>query len=185
MSVLRGIVLVCRFRREGLAEFDSSRNAFLASLAPLIAFPLVGALMVAQLGLISAAISSFLTSLIALLAPLLISEMFARRWGVGERWLHFAVASNWSQCITPILFGVLRAASWIMVQLGVLPSDDGALVGLLMVVLIYALAVQWFVVRHGLALSRGQTALLVFGSDLVTGALVMTPTLLMAALSNG
>ena len=56
---------------------------------------------------------------------------------------------------------------------------------LLMVVLIYALAVQWFVVRNGLGLSRGRTALLVFGSDLVTGALVMTPQLLMAGLNPG
>lgn len=42
-SVLRGILLIGRGRREGLAEFGSSRDAFLASLAPLLAFPLVGA----------------------------------------------------------------------------------------------------------------------------------------------
>ena len=36
-------LLIGRGRREGLAEFGSSRDAFLASLAPLLAFPLVGA----------------------------------------------------------------------------------------------------------------------------------------------
>lgn len=185
MSVLRGLVLISRFRREGLAEFEANRSAFLASLAPLIAFPLVGALMVAQLGMFFAAISSFLSSLIALLAPLLISEAFARRWGVGERWLGFAVASNWSQCIMPVLFGVMRIAAWVLVEIGVLPSDEDVVVGLLMMVLIYALAVQWFVVRHGLGLSRGRTTLLVLGSDLVTGALVMTPQLIMAGLNPG
>ena len=185
MSVVRGLALICRFRKAGLAEFEASRHAFLASLAPLIAFPLVGALMVAQMGLLFAAASNFLASLIALLAPLLISEALSRRWGVGERWLGFAVASNWSQCIVPILFGVMRVAAWMLVQIGVLASDEEFVVGLLMVVLIYALAVQWFVVRNGLGLSRGRTALLVFGSDLVTGALVMTPQLLMAGLNPG
>jgi hypothetical protein len=183
MSVLRGIFLVGRFRRDGLAEFEGSRNAFLASLAPLIAFPLVGAAMVAGLGMIVEAATSFLASLVGLLTPLLISEVFARRWGVGERWLRFATASNWSQCIVPVVFGAMWVAAWMLVQIGVLPPDDSVVMGILLVVLVYALAVQWFVLRHGLGLSRGRATLLMLGSGLVTGALVMAPQMLSALTS--
>ena len=69
MSVVRGIVRVARFRVEGLAEFDASRNGFLNSLAPLLAFPLVGSLLeLSQNGVIDA-LSDLLASVVALLAP--------------------------------------------------------------------------------------------------------------------
>ncbi len=41
-SVLRGIIRVARGRPDGIDQFAGTSQAFLASLAPLIAFPLVG-----------------------------------------------------------------------------------------------------------------------------------------------
>jgi hypothetical protein len=41
--IMRGLWLLARGRRAGIAEFGNSTDALAASLAPLIAFPLVGA----------------------------------------------------------------------------------------------------------------------------------------------
>ena len=41
--ILRGLFLMARGAKSGIKEFDNSMDAFTASLAPLIAFPLVGA----------------------------------------------------------------------------------------------------------------------------------------------
>ena len=41
-SILVGIFRLARGRADGLGQFGATREAFLASLAPLIAFPLVG-----------------------------------------------------------------------------------------------------------------------------------------------
>ena len=41
--ILRGLLLLARGGRAGMKEFDNSADALAASLAPLIAFPLVGA----------------------------------------------------------------------------------------------------------------------------------------------
>ena len=44
-SVLIGILRIARGRADGIACFGSSPQAFLSSLAPLLAFPLVGAVL--------------------------------------------------------------------------------------------------------------------------------------------
>ncbi|MGC8470154.1 MAG: hypothetical protein ACP5NI_09650, partial [Acetobacteraceae bacterium] len=67
-SIPRGILLLARGKAQGLAEFDSSREAFLASLAPWIAFPLVASLLLALRGGLLLAAEEFLATLCALLA---------------------------------------------------------------------------------------------------------------------
>ena len=69
--------------------------------------------MVAQ-GKTEDAATDFLATLIALLAPPVISQALARRWGRQERWFRFATAINWCQWALPLLGAVLVliAASW-------------------------------------------------------------------------
>ena len=94
-SVFRGFVRLARFRPEGFAYFSGTHAAMLNSLAPLLAFPLVGgALLLFRGGGIGAA-SDLLATVVALLAPLLIAHALAMRWGRGDAWLRYAAAFNW------------------------------------------------------------------------------------------
>ena len=74
-----------RTKKAGLLLFGATREAFLASLAPLIAFPLVGgALMVLGGGGLEA-FTDLLATLCALLAPPVLSFEVARFWGRRDR----------------------------------------------------------------------------------------------------
>ena len=184
MSITRGIVRIARFRAEGLAEFDISRNSFLNSLAPLVAFPLVGSLLELASGNAIEAVSDLLASVVALLAPLIISEYLAERWQAGERWLGYAVASNWTQWIVPIAFGASFSALWLLKQIGV-PAEQGGVVGSVLFLLLYGVALHWFLARKALGLSRMRATLMVVICDLATLALVMGPRILMVHLNPG
>ena len=67
MNPVLGIWQVARGRAEGLARFGSTTQAFLASLAPLIAFPLVGAVIVLMR---EGALAAFLLLTVTLIAQL-------------------------------------------------------------------------------------------------------------------
>ena len=176
MSILRGIVRVARFRVEGLAEFDASRNGFFNSIAPLVAFPLVGSLLELGQGSAIDALTDLLASVVALLVPLVISEILATRWNVGENWLGYAVAANWSQWILPMAMAAMLAAFWVMRAFGITTTQP-MLVGAVVGMLIYGLALHWFLARRALGLSRGRSFLLVSICDLATLAMVMGPRL--------
>ena len=102
-SILVGIMRIARGRADGIDCFGSSPQAFLSSLAPLIAFPLVGAV----LGLFSDGPRSALTGLAmtvcALLTPAVVSYELARLWQRSDAWLRFATAFNWCEWILPVL----------------------------------------------------------------------------------
>ena len=182
MSVVRGIVRIARFRADGLAEFEASRNAFLNSLAPLLAFPLVGSLLEFVAHSPIDAISDLLSSVIALLVPLMLSEFLAGRWQVGDRWLGYAVVSNWAQWIVPMGMGASLSAIWLLKQFGV-PAGQGGVVGVVLCLLAYGVALHWFLARHALGLSRWRSTLLVLLCDLLTVLLVMGPRMLMVHLN--
>ncbi len=182
MSIIRGIVRIARFRVEGLAEFDVSRNGFLNSLAPLVAFPLVGSLLEFSSGNVIEALGDLLASVVALLTPLIISEYLANRWQAGERWLGYAVATNWTQWIVPIAFGASFSALWLLRQMGI-PTGQGGVLGSVLTLMVYGVALHWFLARRALGLSRVQATLLVVLCDLATLALVMGPRLLMVHLN--
>jgi hypothetical protein len=178
-DILLGILRVAFGRRDGLARFGATRQAFLASLAPLVAFPLVGgALMMAQ-GAGRAGVAQFLTALCALLAPPVLSFEVARLWGRGATWLRFATALNWCQWAIPAVAAIALA---VLPPLLIGPlSDRGALAATLGAVGCYALWLHWFVARHGLGVSPLRGAALVLLVNLGTGVLVLGPTVLEAA----
>ena len=175
-NILRGVVLLCRGRAAGFSEIGTGPEAFLSSLAPLIAFPLVGCVLMVAQGKIQDALADFLATLIALLAPPVISHAIARRWGREERWFRFATAVNWCQWVLPLLGALLVMIAGIMVQAGV-PLRT-AIVLLCGVLLAYAFWLQWFLARHGLDLSGPRAAALVLIVNLITIALIAVPQVL-------
>jgi hypothetical protein len=175
-NILRGIVLLCRGRAAGLAEIGTGPQDFLTSLAPMIAFPFVGCMLMVSQGREQDGVTDFLATLIAILAPPVISYSIARHWGREERWFRFATAFNWCQWVLPLLGAGLVMISGVLVQAG-MPLRS-AVILLCCVLLAYAFWLHWFLARHALDLSAGRAVLLVFLVNLMTIILVGGPQLL-------
>ena len=175
-AILTGLILLARGRADGFAHFGASPQAFLASLAPLVAFPLVGGLLVALGGHPAEGIVSFLETMCVLLAQPVISEALAERWGRGEQWLRYATAFNWCQWLIPILAGALVVLGGLLLSLGMPP--DWAAPLLLAGIIFYALWLQWFLARRGLDISALRAVVLVLLVNLGTAALLLFPRFL-------
>ncbi len=175
-NILRGIVRVARGQADGIDQFSGTGQAFLASLAPLIAFPLVGTALLLLNGGGAPAITDLLATIAVLLAPPVLSFELARLWGRQARWLRFATAFNWCQWLLPVLASVLLIALGTLLRAGL--SEHAATVVLVLGVGGYGLWLHWFLARHGLALSRFRAAMLVLVVNLGTALLVLAPRLL-------
>jgi hypothetical protein len=175
-NILRGILLLSRGRAAGFAEMGSGPEAFLSSLAPLIAFPLVGCVLMVAQGKTVDGIADFLATLIALLGPPVISQAIAKRWGREERWFRFATALNWCQWVLPLFAAILVLIAGLLVQAGV-PMRQTVIM-LCCVLLAYAFWLQWFLARRGLDLSALRAAGLVVLVNLSTVVLVAGPQIL-------
>jgi len=164
----RGLLLLARGRAEGIKEFSNSTDALTASLAPLIAFPLVGAARGALMGAPGPALLGFLARLCAVLALPVITHAFARACGREAQWQRTVTALDWSFW----LFLPLLLAAWViaaaLVKAGLsLPGAEYITLGLISA---YVLWYHWFTVRAGLQVNAWQAALLVF---LNTAAIVL------------
>jgi hypothetical protein len=180
-SIVLGIARLACGRADGFRQFGATREAFLASLAPLIAFPLVGGTLMLLGGGGINALSDLLATLCALMAPPVLSFEVARLWHREAAWLRFATAFNWCQWAIPVLGSVLLLALGMLVAVG-LPRQAArglALLGLVS----YGLWLHWFLARHGLGLSRFRAAVLVLGVNLATVIIVIAPRML--ALATG
>ena len=181
-SIVLGIVRVARGRADGLGEFGATREAFLASLAPLLAFPLVGGALMLLGGAGLDALTDLLATICALLAPPVLSFEVARLWGREAAWFRFATAFNWCQWVIPVIGCLLLVVFGILAGIG-LPRDlarDGVVGGLI----VYGLWLHWFVARHGLGLSGVRAALMVLGVNFATLVLVLGPRLLAVAIGG-
>jgi hypothetical protein len=175
-SILRGIVRVARGRADGIDQFAGTEPGFLASLAPLVAFPLVGTFLLLLNGQGAPAITDLLATVAVLLAPPVLSFELARLWGRQARWLRFATAFNWCQWLLPLLASVLLVTLGALLRAGL--PEHAATAVLVMGVGGYGLWLHWFLARHGLALSRFRAVLLVAAVNLGTALLVLLPRLL-------
>ncbi len=148
--ILRGLLLLARGRAEGIKEFDNTENALTASLAPLIAFPLVGAVITAVNGAPRLAIIGFLARLCAVLAaPLIVFEL-ARLSGRRSLWLRTAAALDWSFWLLVPLLLAAGIVGGCLVAAGV--GQNHAIAGAFAAILAFLFWSQWFVVRAGLNL---------------------------------
>ncbi len=184
-NILRGVTLLARGKAEGLSQFASSPQALLSSLAPLIAFPLVGFLLtvIGRPGAAASGLADLLGALCAALAPPVLSYEFARHWHREAGWLRYATALDWCQWVVPLLAALLLTVIYPIVA-SALPAR-GALGIVALGIVAYALWLHWFIARHGLMLSGRQAALLVFLVNLGTGLLAIGPRLLMLARAGG
>jgi hypothetical protein len=175
-NVVLGIVRVARGRADGLACFGATPQAFLASLAPLIAFPLVGAGLSFVAEGPRKALTGLAVTICALLTPAVISYELARLWKRGEAWLRFATAFNWCEWILPVL------ACMVMLPLGVAMdaglSERVASTLLVLALVGYGLWLHWFLARKCLGLSVLRAVLLVILVNAGTGLTVLAPHLL-------
>jgi hypothetical protein len=167
---------VARGHADGIDQFAGTSQGFLASLAPLVAFPLVGTVFLLMDGDGAPAITDLLATIAVLLAPPVLSFELARLWGRQSRWLRFATAFNWCQWLLPMLAAALLLVLGTLLHTGL--PDSVATGALVLGLGGYALWLHWFLARHGLALSRFRAALLVAGVNLGTALLVLAPRLL-------
>jgi hypothetical protein len=175
-SIVLGVMRLARGRADGLLQFSSTREAFLASLAPLVAFPLVGGVLMLLGGGGLTALADLLATICALVAPPVLTYEVARLWGRQAAWLRFATAFNWCQWAIPVLGSALLLLLGLLITLGLPRSLARMLVVFGLVA--YGLWLHWFLARHGLGLSRLRAAMLVVGVNFVTVLIVMGPRLL-------
>jgi hypothetical protein len=175
-GIVAGIFRIARGRADGIACFGSSVQAFLSSLAPLIAFPLVAAV----LGLFTEgprqALTGLAIAMCASLMPAVISYELARLWKRTDAWLRFATAFNWCEWILPIVFCLLIVPISLAMNLGL--GEETASLVLFGCLAAYGLWLHWFLARNALALSRLRAGVLVVLVNLGTVVTVIGPTLL-------
>ncbi len=170
VSVLRGLVLLARFDASGFRHLGGSAQDVLASLAPLLAFPLVFGALSMLGGGDAHELAALFAAVALLLLPLVASEALARRWGREAEWGRFAVAFDWSQWTMTLAAIAAFAAAGALAAAG-LPQRPLALAALL-AVLAYQIGLHWFLARRGLDLSAGRATVLVVVMDVLTCVLL-------------
>jgi hypothetical protein len=178
-STVQGLFRLAFFRADGIEQFGDTPQAFLASLAPLVAFPLAGAL----LGILSGggldALGGLLSTLVAVLAPPVISHLLARRWGREAPWLRYATAFNWTRWAMLL---ALTASVPLMAMLSQLGLGQRGAIGLgLLGVAVYGVMLDWFVARVGLGLGWARAAVIVVLVNVGAAALFLGPRLVAGA----
>ena len=181
-GTLRGIFLLATWRGEGIANFADTRQAFLNSLAPLLALPLVGFLLLAAQGQFVAAFSNLLLAVVVLLGPLLASQAIARWWRRDGGWYRFATALNWCQ------WGITAVAMLMLFMVGLAIntglSQRGGTLLLALGCIVYAVSVQSLIARAGLGMSAARAIGFVLLFNTSAAMLILVPALVRAILSN-
>jgi hypothetical protein len=171
-----GVLRLAVFRAEGMEGFPDSAQGFINSFAPMAALTLVGGFLVAMGGDLGLALESVSSTIVAMLAQPVVSHFLAVRWGREGPWLRYATAVNWCQWAPILAIFVLMPLVQIAIGVGFTP--EAVAVGLVAVLLGYALSLSWFLARVGLGVSRLRAAVLVVLVHLVIAAIVEGPLLL-------
>lgn len=163
---MRGVLLLAVGRREGMDEFADLDGEFLASLAPLIAFPLVGAVWLSTQGQAQIGWLAFLARICGVLAQPVIIHLFARSFGAQGHWLRTATAMNWAFWLILPLLMVAGIVAQILNMIGIQDATALGISGLLLIA--YVAWYQWGIIRTGLAIKAGQAVLVLLGIDAVS-----------------
>ena len=177
-----GVARLARFRADGLARFEATPAGLLAALTPWFGFALVGFVLVLAQGAPVAALGDLLGTTVALLTPPVLSHVLAQRWGRGAGWLRYAVAFTWSQWVMPPALLLAMLATGMLVAAG-MPDNAAELLGAL-ALLMYALALHYFIARRALDLSPWRTVALVAIVNLGTGIVITLPLLIRGMLEG-
>lgn len=172
-TALVGVARLARGRADGLNAFGHTKGAFLSSLTPLLAFPLIGSLTSLFSGRLVRAVLELLAAVAALLTPPVVTHGLARLWGREAWWLRFATAFNWCQLgLLIVAFGGL--------MVGFSVGGQGSGVSIVAALALYGLWLHWFLARHGLGISSGRAVLLVLCVHAATTVVVLGPRVLAA-----
>jgi hypothetical protein len=178
--ILRGVALIARGRSQGLNCFRDTPQAFLYSLVPGLGVMMAALLEGVAEGSGSSALAEIPGTLCILLAPAVLSYELARFWGREAFWNRYIVAFNWCQWLLPVMAFALLAGLAVARAAGL---DGQITLRVLLVCLAgYALWLNWFLARHGLALSPWPAVGLVAAVNLGTIAIVFGPTALAESL---
>ncbi len=165
-TILAAILRVARADKTGMGLFGDTTRAFLVSLVPLIALPLMISLATLLRGEILKAVTDLLAAICVLLVPPVVSHALARRWSRETLWLRFAVAFNWCQfALSALCIAILIALGIVFGAASAAPGSGvvvAAFAILCVAVVGYGLWLHWFIARVGLAVSGGRAAFLVF-----------------------
>lgn len=175
-SLVVGVARIATGRSDGLQHFGDTSQAFLSSLAPLLALPIAGAIIGIVAGDARQAALNLAMALVAMLTPAVVSYELARLWKRGDQWLRFATAFNWCEWILPVVACLLIVPVSGAVGLGF--SPDIAAMAMLLCLAAYGLWLHWFLARKALSLTVGRAAVLVLVVNLVTATAVTVPMLL-------
>ena len=170
-NIIRGVFRLARGDVKGLADFPNTETGFSASLAPLIAFPLVTGGLVAASGHYRLAALIFLTRICTVLIPPLIIEAGARITRKRATWLLTATALNWSFWLVLPLMLVAQVIASLLLRAGV--PLAAALDGAVLILGLYGLWFQWFTIRGGLRLRWWQALLIALAMDVLIGGISM------------
>jgi hypothetical protein len=172
--ILRGVGLIARGRAAGLNCFRDTPQAFLYSLAPGLGIMVASVVEGVVEGNGARAVTELPGTLCVLLAPSVLSYEMARLCGREAFWNRYIVAFNWCQWLLPVLAFALLVCLSLAQLAGVNPAT--ALPVLVVSLAGYALWMNWFLARHGLALSGWRAAGLVAAVNAGTMAIVFGPT---------
>ena len=175
-NVLRGVWRLATGRADGFAQIGNTAQSFLTSLAPLQAFPLVLAALVAGEGRIGAALLRLFATVCLLLAPPVLSFAVARHWGREDRWPRFAAAFNWCQWAVPIVASALFLLVDLLAFAGVPPAAAGLLLPYGLAA--YALWLHWFLMRYCLEIGPGRAIAGTLFVNVGTALVLVGPALL-------
>jgi hypothetical protein len=178
--ILQGVGLIARGRAEGLNCFRDSPLAYLGSLAPGLGLTIAAFVEGLSEGAGATALNEIPGTLCVLLAPSVLSYELARLWGREAFWHRYIVAFNWCQWLLPVIGFLLLVGLILLRAAGV--NGQGGLRVLVVCLAGYALWLNWFLARHGLALSPWRAAGLVAAVNLGTIAIVFGPAKLASLL---
>ncbi len=147
-NVLKGVFLLARGKAVGIAEFGNSNDALLASLAPLIAFPLVATVLIGLEGQPERAIESFLSRLCVVLVVSVTTQALASLVKRETLWVRTATALNWSFWLIIPLLLLAGFVGAIMVSAGI--PQMLAVYILIAAMGAYLFWFNWFTVHCGL-----------------------------------
>ena len=156
--IVRGMLLLAGGKREGLACFEGTPDAFGAALAPQMACIVVGGIQIFLLPDKVMSATKLLLSLCVLFLPAVVSHFYAQRWGRGSLWLRYITAATWCGWVV-----VLISLACALIAAVITPdiARQQAFIGALaLCAAVYELWLQWFVAKVGLGVSGGRAALL-------------------------
>ncbi len=175
LAAAAGVARLARFRADGLAAFDASPLGLLNAMAPWLGFALVGFGLALFTDTLRAAVSDLLASIVALLAPPVLSHWIAKLWGREAAWLRYAVAMTWCQWLMPPTLLAALLAGGALSALGLPPAFARGLAAF--AALAYALALQVFLAARGLGLPGWRAVALVIVVNVGTLMLAVAPLL--------